>query len=489
MPAKTLTGGQGWTAAVNGLRPFAKPPDWLTALSDPPRVVAALASGVPELAAGESGLKACEVRQMRIKKDGLSALYRLEFANDGQPARVVDLRGRFVPPGLSEPDVATNGARLGSAGWQCWIPELRLQLGTEPFDDPALPALSRLRDPEEARVLLEGCIRGSSPRYADLRIEGCSPRVARYNRGSRCTVVYQLRFPHEVRPLSWPETVVAKVHHGAKGRNAYESMQALWGSDLRRSRSVTIAEPLAFISGQNILIQAGIPHERTLREFLSSTLGAPTAQSADELVSYLAKAAAALADLHGCGVRPPTVVTFDEELAAARTALARLGRLLPELADTATPLLVCLEAHAQKHPADPLCPAHRSFRPAQILLNGRKIALIDFDGFCLAEPAIDVALFRAIVKDIGLRSLQAKEGKRADGRPRVKHLTQLDELCEAFSASYEAAASVSRRRVALWEALYLLTLVIHSWTKGKFDSLDGRLGLLRRHLRSSELSG
>src|SRR5207244_674646 len=112
--------------------------------------------------------------------------------------------------------------------------------------------------------------------YADLRIEGCSPRVARYNRGSRCTVVYQLRFPNEARPLSWPETVVAKVHHGAKGRNAYESMRALWASDLGWSRSVTIAEPLAFISGPNVLIQAGIPHERTFREFLSSTLRAPT---------------------------------------------------------------------------------------------------------------------------------------------------------------------------------------------------------------------
>src|SRR5206468_4866903 len=122
-----------------------------------------------------------------------------------------------------------------------------------------------------ARALLERGIRSGSSRYADLRIEACSPRVARYNRGSRCTVVYRLRFPNEARPLSWPETVVAKTHHGAKGRNAYEGMRALWSSSIGRSRNVTIAEPLAFLSEHNVLIQAGIAHERAFRELLRST--------------------------------------------------------------------------------------------------------------------------------------------------------------------------------------------------------------------------
>jgi hypothetical protein len=313
--------------------------------------------------------------------------------------------------------------------------------------------------------------------------------VARYNRGSRCTVVYQLRFPNKARPLSWPETVVAKTHHGAKGRNAYEGMRALWNSHVGRSSNVTIAEPLAFLPEHNVLIQAGIPHERTFKDLLSSTLRASAPQAIDELLSYLAKTAAGLAELHACEAQPPTVVTWEDELAEIHKSLVRLGELIPELAEAATPLLVRLEALARGIPPDSLCPAHRSFRPAQVLLNGRKIGFIDFDGFCRAEPAIDVALFRAIVKDVGLRALQAKEGARADGNPRAKHLARLDELCAAFSASYEAAAPVSRRRVALWEALYLFTLVIHSWTKGKFDSLDGRLGLLRRHLDASDLDG
>jgi aminoglycoside phosphotransferase (APT) family kinase protein len=208
----------------------------------------------------------------------------------------------------------------------------------------------------------------------------------------------------------------------------------------------------------------------------------------DGLVGCLAKTARGLADLHACQARPFQVVTLENELAEIRALLARLGTLIPELVGAATPLLTRLEALARKHPADPLRPAHRSFRPAQVLLCGGAIAFIDFDRSCRAEPALDVALFRAVAKDVGLRALQAKDPTRAEGQPRREHLAQLDELCEGFSARYEWAAPVSRRRVALWEALELLRLVLHSWTKLQFDRLAPRLALLRNQLRAIDLA-
>jgi hypothetical protein len=479
---------EGWTAAAEGLRVFATPPVWLTALGDPARVASALARRVPELALGELTLKTCEVTQVRIREDALSTLYRVVVeAGNGRPPREMNLRGRFVPPGWPEPDVGTDGGLLGSCAWHCWIPELRLDITTEAPDDPALPALSSLTDPAEACLLLERAIRAGCPRYADLRIEACSPHVVRYKRGSRCTIIYRLRFPPGAPSRSWPETVVAKTHRGEKGRNAYECMRALWNSELRSSRNVTIAEPLAFLSEPSVLIQAGIPHGRTLKELLRTSLPARTPRAMDDLASYLAKTAAGLADLHASGVRPAGVVTWEDELAEIRALLARLGELIPELTEAATPLLARLEALAREHPADSLRPAHRSFRPAQVLLDGGAIGFIDFDGFCQAEPAIDVALFRAIVKDVGLDALQAEEGSGADGQALPEHMAQLDDLCDAFSVLYEAIAPISRRRVALWEALDLLTLVAHSWTKVKFDRLGNRLALLRHHLRASEL--
>jgi phosphotransferase family enzyme len=479
-----------WATSIEALLAFAALPDWLAAACDSSRVASALARRVPELASGELTLTSCEVRSVRIRKRALAARYRVEVvASDGLPARAVGLRGELVPPGWPQPDTATNGGPVGSAAWRCWVPELRLDLTTEPPGDPALPALSALRDAEQARALLERGIRAGSARYADLRIETCSPAVAKYEPGSRCTILYRLCFPARTSSQSWPETVVAKTRRGEKGRNGYQGMRALWSSELRNSSNVTIAEPLAFLPDHNVVVQAGIPHERTLEEMLRSSLGAPTPEPMDGLVACLAKTARGLADLHACHARASDVATLDDELAKVRTTVARLGVLIPELTEAATPLLARLETLAREYPADSLRPAHRSFRPAQVVLLGDAIGFIDFDGFCRAEPAIDVALFRAIVKDIGLRALEATAGKTADGKPRSEHLAQLDELCEGFLVRYERDAPISRRRVALWETLYLLTLVLHSWTKVNSDRLGSRLGLLGHHLCTSELDG
>jgi len=41
---------------------------------------------------------------------------------------------------------------------------------------------------------------------------------------------------------------------------------------------------------------------------------------------------------------------------------------------------------------------------------------------------------------------------------------------------------ISRPRVALWEALDLLTLVLHSWTKVKPERLKNAMFTLEQHL-------
>jgi Ser/Thr protein kinase RdoA (MazF antagonist) len=474
--------------AEEALGALARPPQWLAALADPAHVAAVLGHRVPELARGELMLLPHQVNRAWIRKKALLTSYRMEVPRgNGRPARAVTLRARLVPPHWPEPEAAGGGAHSDSA-WRCWLPELRLELTIDPPGDEALPALGLLRHPGKARALLEHGIRTGSPHYGDLRIEACSPHIARYNPGSRCTILYRLRFPTGSPSGHWPETVVAKIHHGQKGRNAYEGMRALWASDLRDSANVTIAEPLAFLPGTNVLIQAGIPHERTLEDLLLRSPRAPTPRAMEVLASYLAKAARGVADLHACRALLSHEITWESELAKVRLLLVRLSAVVPELTGTAAPLLGRLEALARAHPADPLRPAHRSFRPAQVLLNRGAIGFIDFDGACRAEPAIDIALFRAVVRDIGLRALEG-DPSRNTGQVRLEHLAQLDALCDTFSLAYEAIAPISRPRIALWETLHLLTLVLHSWTKVRFDRLGCRIALLRHHLRASGLAG
>ena len=54
-------------------------------------------------------------------------------------------------------------------------------------------------------------------------------------------------------------------------------------------------------------------------------------------------------------------------------------------------------------------------------------------------------------------------------------------------AEYERHAPVSRQRVALWEALDLLTVVLRCWTKVKPRQLGNAILMLEAHLSASGL--
>jgi hypothetical protein len=404
-------------------------------------------------------------------------------------SRTVPVEGLLHPPGTAEPALAGSAAAFGAEGWRCYLPELRLELWPQP-PDTALPVLPQLTDPEQARALLERSLRGAAPHYADLRLQACTPDVARYKPGSRCTIVYRLEYPPGLAAgRGWPDRVVAKTYHGQDGRDAYAGMRALWDSPLRTSGAVGIAEPLAYLPEHNVLVQGPVRGDQTLKELLPAALGAGTPAALAELEAYVRTAAAGLAALHGCGVAHGETVTWADELAEAREALAKLAIPIPSLAGAAAPLLARLEALAAAHPADPPGPAHRSFRPAQVLLHRGRVGFIDFDGFCRAEPAMDLALFRATLTSIGLSRALWDEHDEGEGGGSIPdraaclaRVAQLEALGEAFLATYQARRPVSRARVALWEALDLLAVLLSSWTKVKPARLNLSMLLLERHL-------
>jgi hypothetical protein len=486
----------------------------------PELVGGALSRAVPEFRDGRLVLHGCTIRRLRLDErlgtwHGAILLAVADGTGRGaQPAatRVVTLHATVLPPkpaasgwagppqgeaGPAEREHTPGSYTFGDPRWRCCLSELGLELRTQQTD-AELATLPQLTDPAAARALLEAAIRaGDNADYRDLTIAACRPRVARYKPGSRCTVLYQLEYAAEAADQrdsrAWPDVVVAKTYHGDKGNNAYAGMRALWRSPLGHSSTVRIAEPLAWLPELNVLVQGPIREELTLKELLYRELhaypyaaqgGAP--EIAPELAHYIGKAAAGLAELHRCGVGYGEEVTWEDELAKIYKQRAKLAGPLPELATAAEELLNRLQAIAAVHPADAPAPAHRSFRPAQVLLAGGEIGFIDFDGFCQAEPALDLALFMATVKNLGINKAGADD-EDEDERPApdgARHLAGLqfaEAVCELFLAEYERHAPVSRTRVLLWEALDLLSLVFGSWTKLKLARLDNCLFLLERH--------
>ncbi len=166
--------------------------------------------------------------------------------------------------------------------------------------------------------------------------------------------------------------------------------------------------------------------------------------------------------------------------------VGRLATSVPELAGAAQPLVSRLTELARDTEPDPVVPSHHDFRPAQVLLDGDRVAFVDFDGACMAEPALDVGRFRAKLRDTGISAL-GPDGPRPSAEWVEANLRLVDGLCEEFLADYRRWTPVSRDRVLLWETCDLLTTLLHAWTKVRVARVEQRLTLLVHQVGSGGL--
>jgi len=264
---------------------------------------------------------------------------------------------------------------------------------------------------------------------------------------------------------------VAKLYPAGGGEITHANMQELWRSSFgERRRPPGLPRPIEYLPDVGVLLMERLPG-RPLVE-----LGATDGDIVDDALRLVAA-------LHGCGAHG-RIFGWKQEMAEVREKVVHLAEWRPGLEGALEPSLAHLESLEASHPPQRPVPSHRSFRPAQVLLHDGHIAFIDFDGFCEAEPAMDLALFRASLKQSVMRL-----GSRAEGpEPSLDILSELDGLCDLFLAEYQRMAPVSRERVALWETLYLLESGLDSWIKLEPDRLEGSMALLERHVRQSRLS-
>lgn len=466
---------------VASLAAFATLPDWLADAMRPGRVGESLVQNVPALADGRLTLVTCTPQRLRAKGSDWLARYTVRVSEPGGATRDVVLVGNLRAPGQQFP-TSSDGSdaspvAFGDPGWSCALPDLRLELRVQEHDE-ALPSLPMLVEPEAAAALLQPMLREAG--YATATITACEPVVVRYKPGSRCTVVVHLRYADDG---PGPTPVVLKTHQGDKGEAAWAAMNALWDLPDTWRHAVRLAEPLGYLPEERILVQGPVPEDVTLKELARAAIAEGSASGIQRLRDELAKTALALAAVHASGASYGRTATFEDELAEVTEVVDRLSLSVPELAVAAAPLLRHLADRVAAEPADPIVPAHHDFRPAQVLVHGDGVGFIDFDGACMAEPALDLGRFRAKLRDIGISAL-GLTGEPLPADRVAENLALLDDLCEHFLTEYQRHAHVSTARVLLWETCDLMTTMLHAWTKVRLLRIDPRLQVLLHQLRT-----
>jgi len=454
-------------------------PTWFERGVSPESVSVSLRHHVPEIRSGTVDLTGCRVTRLRSTEDGdqWTATYLLDVAGRDGTGSTITAHGTLVPAGATPP-TAGSASRFGEGGWSCWLPDLRLHLHTWSAD-AELPGLHVITQEDSARSVLEQVLRAHRPAADAVRLRGCQATVMSYKAGLRATVCCDLDLAQAEAPSDWPRAVVAKVHRVDEGRACHDVLEALWASPLRTGKALRIAEPVGYVDSLGISVQSYLEHDRTLKDLLADSFSTPT--DSEAVHDVIRATAVGLASLHTSGVTGGAVTTWADELATVEAKQAKLASVVPWLDGLTRDSLTRIGRAAARTPPDQPTAAHGSFRPAQVLLlPDGGLGLIDFDKAAQAEPAVDIALFLTKLRHSAVN--KTGEAVGPDSTALEERSSRVDSVADAFIGAYQERARVTERRVRVWEALELCSLILSATKRVLPDRAATCAAMLQRHL-------
>ncbi len=174
----------------------------------------------------------------------------------------------------------------------------------------------------------------------------------------------------------------------------------------------------------------------------------PLGQSSEDIAS----AAEALAVFHGLDVETGRIHAPRDELRIAGRWLKVLSSAAPALHTRMRAIVLELARLAKTLSMEGLRLVHRDFYGAQILLQGDRVWLVDFDTLGKAHPEVDVATF---VAHLLLDELNAGKG---DGSALAS--------ASAFVEVYRRGGSLDPRRLRFYLPSALVRLGAIHWVRG-----------------------
>jgi hypothetical protein len=268
----------------------------------------------------------------------------------------------------------------------------------DPFgvaSDPVLTTLAAATDPPSVQRILERGVDGlAPPGAAELR----AIRVIRYKPVRRCLIEYDLLIDASGR--NGPLTAIGKVRRNRPGRHQLRLQQALWaaGFDEASTDGISVPEPLGEIPELHMWLQRkvdGVP----ATELLGGDRGALAARLVD------------VADkIHRAGIPSRKRHTMHEELRILESSLRTVARARPALASELELMLgQCARAAATVTPTGPTG-IHRDFYPDQVLADGDRLHVVDFDLYTRGDPVLDVGNLVGHVTEQSLREFGDVDG-------------------------------------------------------------------------------
>ncbi|MEP6664267.1 MAG: phosphotransferase, partial [Verrucomicrobiota bacterium] len=165
------------------------------------------------------------------------------------------------------------------------------------------------------------------------------------------------------------------------------------GFDDKSSDGISVPEPIGVIPKLQMWFQRKIPGA-TATELLLQP----------DATLLAGRIAEAIFKVHQAKVATERTHTLADELAILKTCLGKVQETEPQWDSRLGKILQACDALAATHPDLPKCGSHRDFYPAQVLSDGARIYLIDFDLYCSGDVGLDVGNFLGHLTEQSLRT-------------------------------------------------------------------------------------
>jgi Ser/Thr protein kinase RdoA (MazF antagonist) len=383
-------------------------------------------------------------------------------------------RGQFEQERLAADQMGTRPATDGeepALAVTAMVPEMAMVLRRFPFD-PVLTGLAHATDMATMTALLATHL--PECRDQGWSIGGLEYEPMQYKPGRLCTVRYTLTLVHPRHADPKRIDLFGKVYRDDRWRRSYALIHDTWQASLKSSGIWCAAQPIAAVASWRLIVQSAVPGRQFRYVLADLTKDGAQPDDIRQASGHLESVARAVRSMQQSGIHLGPCLDFTALAAFQRDNLNHLRRVQGDLADEVHRLRAEIERLASACPASELKLAHGDFAHGNVMLDGERVGIIDFDRAGQAEPVYDIAYFLTHLASFGLRHPE-----------RASHLRM---LCDRFREAYfELAPEVSSRRLALYEALDLSAYVLRNfrkrshqaewigWAKGQIDSAWERL--------------
>jgi Ser/Thr protein kinase RdoA (MazF antagonist) len=301
--------------------------------------------------------------------------------------------------------------------------------------DQQMPFLPQALSPSHMQSLLADNLPRLPGFSAQILLQAI--RVTRHKPGRRCVVEYDVQMQP---PGTLPETftLVGKIHARNLKRSVFKVLESLWMAGFRADSQdgISIPEPVGMIAEFHMLLQRKVAGRAATR-LLSGAQGI-------ELAGRLAEAAH---KIHRAGIRTHRRHTINDEMKILSERIQSVAQAKPEWSDRMARLSAGCYRLASAIPDAPVCGIHRDFYPDQVLVDGARLYLLDFDLYCAGDPALDIGNFVGHIQEFSLRKT-GSASSLADREAAV-----IERYIE-LNASIRGAADL-RRAVSIYTTLTL----------------------------------